>query len=378
LLKGDTMPGREVFGDEEIQEVVEVLKTGVLFRYGFDAQRKGIFKVAQFEKEFANFVGSKYALGVSSGTAALKTAFEGLNLPKKSEVLTPCFTFVATIESIEEAGLKPVLCEIDESLNISPEDLELSISKKTSAIAPVHMMGSACDMGKIMEISKNRNLKVVEDACQATGASYRGKKLGTFGNYGCFSFDYVKVLTTGEGGMVVTDDEDLYRQADWYHDHGHPHRTDVPRGVEERMRKGTNFRMNEIQGAIGLAQLKKLPSIIEIHKKNKSIIKQVLSQYDFISFRNHPDQEGDIATFLAFFLPDEKKAERFKEKMRESGINPGILNYWHFFANIQSVKTKKSFRKSKKILEKTVVIEIAIKMEAEKIADTFDKICKQF
>jgi len=372
------MPGREVFGEEEIQQVTEVLKTGVLFRYGFDVQRKGIFKVAEFEKAFATFIGSKYALGVSSGTAALKTALEGLNLIKKSEVLTPCFTFVATIESIEEAGLKPVLCEIDESLNISVEDIHSQLSKKTSLILPVHMMGSACDMAGIMDISKKNNIPVVEDACQATGAQYAGKKLGTFGSYGCFSFDYVKVLTTGEGGMVVTDDENLYRQADWYHDHGHPHRTDVPRGVEERKRKGTNFRMNEVQGALGIAQLKKLPSIIETHRKNKAIIKQVLSGYDFISFRRHYDEEGEIATFLAFFLPDGKRAERFKEKMKENGINPGILNYWHFFANIESVKTRRKFEKSRKILEKTVVIEILIRMDAEKIADTLDKICKQF
>lgn len=372
------MPGREVFGEEEIQEVVEVLKTGVLFRYGFDAQRKGIFKVAQFEKEFAQFVGSRYASGVSSGTSALKTALEGLNLPKKTEVLTPCFTFVATIESIEEAGLKPVLCEIDESLNISVEDMRSRISNKTSAIMPVHMMGSGCDMVSIMQVSKDTSIPVIEDACQATGAEFHGKKLGTFGKYGCFSFDYVKVLTTGEGGMVVTDDENLYHHADWYHDHGHPHRTDMPRGVEERMRKGTNFRMNEIQGALGLAQLRKLPSIIEAHRKNKAIIKHALGKYDFISFRKHTDPQGEIATFLAFFLPDAKRAEKFKEKMKANGINPCILNYWHFFANIQSVKTRRSFNKSRKILEKTVAIEILVKMDAEKIADTLDKICREF
>ncbi len=308
------MPGREVFDHQEIKAVSEVLERGVLFRYGFDAQRKGIFKVAEFEKAFAEFVGSKFALGVSSGTAALKTAIEGLNLEKKTEVLTPCFTFVATIESIEEAGLKPVLCEIDESLNISVEDMENQISKKTSLFLPVHMMGSSCDMDGIMALSNKTGIPVIEDACQATGALYKGKKLGTFGKYGCFSFDYVKVLTTGEGGMVVTDDQSLYQQADWYHDHGHPHRTDLPRGLEERKRKGTNFRMNEVQGALGIVQLGKLPSIIKAHKKNKSIIKHALSKYDFISFRKHHDQEGEIATFLAFFLPDEKKAEKFKEK----------------------------------------------------------------
>jgi len=372
------MPGREVFGEEEIQQVTEVLERGVLFRYGFEDQRKGVFKVVQFEKEFATYTGSRYALGVSSGTAALKSALKGLNLPEKTKVLTPCFTFVATIESIEEAGLIPVLCEIDESLNISVQDIESQIDKQTSAVLPVHMMGSACDMSGIMAVSNQFNLPVVEDACQATGAEYKGKKLGTFGKYGCFSFDYVKVLTTGEGGMVVTDDEELYKQADWYHDHGHPHRLDVARGVEKRMRKGTNFRMNEIQGALGLAQIRKLPSIIKNHKKNKTTIKQVLSRYDFIKLRKHHDEDGEIATFLAFFLPDVKMAERFKEKMKENSITPGIMNYWHFVANIESVQINRQFEKSRGILERMIVIDVLIKMDAEKIADTLDKICKVF
>ncbi len=372
------MPGREVFGEEEINQVTEVLKRAVLFRYGFEQQRQGIFTVSQFEKTFATYIGSQYALGVNSGTAALKTALEGLNLSKKTKILTPCFTFVATIESIEEAGFTPVLCEIDENLNISADDIENQIDKETSAILPVHMMGSGCNMAAIMDISKKFHLPVIEDACQATGASYKGKKLGTFGQYGCFSFDYVKVLTTGEGGMVVTDEEKFYKQADWYHDHGHPHRSDVARGIEERMRKGTNFRMNEIQGALGLAQLKKLPSIIQRHKTNKAIIKQILSRYDFISFRKHYDEDGEIATFLAFFLPDAKMAEKFKEKMQENGIAPSVLNYWHFFANLQSVNTKRGFEKSKQLLEKMVAIDILIKMDAEKIADGFDRICKNF
>ncbi|MDD3725738.1 MAG: aminotransferase class I/II-fold pyridoxal phosphate-dependent enzyme, partial [Candidatus Ratteibacteria bacterium] len=179
------MAGREVFGKEEMEEVQEVLKRKVLFRYGFDKEREGIFKVRQFEEEFARYMGSGYALGVGSGSAALKVALEALNLPKGKEVLAPCFTFVATIEVIEEAGLKPVLCEIDDSLNISPEDIKKKITKDTVAIMPVHMMGSAAKMDRIIEIAKENNIFVIEDACQSTGASFHGKKVGTFGELGC-------------------------------------------------------------------------------------------------------------------------------------------------------------------------------------------------
>ena len=371
------MAGREVFGKEELEQVTEVLQSGVLFRYGFDAQRKGVYKVKTFEDAFARYVGARYALGVSSGTAALKTALEGLNLPKGSEILVPCFTFVASIEAIEETGHIPVLCEIDRSFNISVADMERRITKKTACILPVHMMGSACNMGAIMDVAKKSNLAVVEDACQATGASYRGKKLGTFGEYGCFSFDYVKVLTTGEGGMVVTDEEALYLQADYYHDHGHPHRTDIGRGFEERMRKGTNYRMNEIQGALGIAQLAKLPGIIATQKENKRRIKQSIAGYDFISFREHYDEDGEIATFLAFLLPDRDRAEKFKKIMADHGVTPGVLNYWHFIANIQSTGSKEKYETSQNILERSVVIEILMKMDVEKTIDALTRACKK-
>jgi 8-amino-3,8-dideoxy-alpha-D-manno-octulosonate transaminase len=217
------MAGREVFDEEEIREVVDVLKRKVLFRYGFDKEREGIYKVKEFEDKFKEFIGSKYALGVSSGTAALKVAIESLNLPKGKEIITQCFTFVATIEAIEESGFKPVLCEIDDSLNMDISDLEKKITKNTCAIIPVNMMGCSGKIDKIIEIAKSKNLPVIEDNCQSTGASYFGKKLGTFGDIGCFSFDYVKVMTTGEGGMIVTDNEEIYKHADYYHDHGHPH-----------------------------------------------------------------------------------------------------------------------------------------------------------
>jgi len=368
------MAGREVFGKEELEQVQEVLKTGILFRYGFDKERNGIFKVRQFEEEFAGYVKSGHALGVSSGSAALKVALEALNMPKGKEILTPCFTFVATIESIEEAGFKPVLCDIDETFNISPADIKKKITKDTVCIMPVHMMGSAVNMDAVLEIAGENNLKVLEDACQATGASLHGKKAGTFGDAGCFSFDYVKVMTAGEGGMVVTDSETLYKQAEFYHDHGHPHLSGVGRGDEKRARKGFNYRMNELQGALGLAQLKKLDTIIDRQKTNKKAIKQELQNTGGIEFRSFPDENGEIATFLTLLLADKEKADRVKTILKENGVTPATLNYWHFTANIEIAGG--SFPESRTILDRSVSLEIKTVMGQEMIDRIVDSVKK--
>lgn len=371
------MAGREVFGKEEIEEVMDVLKRGVFFRYGFDKERENVFKVKLFEEDFARYVGSGYALGVGSGSATLKVALEAFNIPKGKEVLAPSFTFVASIEAIEEAGLKPVLCDIDRSLNISPEDIKKKITKDTAAIMPVHMMGSIARMDEIMKIAKENRVFVVEDACQSTGASLNGKKAGTFGDFGCFSFDYVKVMTTGEGGMVITDNEEYFKQAEYYHDHGHPHLAGVGRGEEPRMRKGFNFRMNEIQGAIGLAQLKKIEDVISRQRANKRVIKTEIRNIGGIEFRELPDENGEIATFLAVFLEDKEKADKFKAVMKENDVAPAILNYWHFVANMEIAGG--SFPVSQSILDKSVAIEIKTVMSESllgKITDTFKKAAK--
>ena len=366
------MAGREIYGKEEIQQVMEVLENKVLFRYGFEKERKGIYKVAELEKEFAQYIGCKYAQAVSSGSAAVKIALESLNLQKGKEVIVPSFTFVASIEAIEEAGLKPVLCEIDESFNMDPADMEKRITSETVAIVPVHMMGSPAKIDIIKNIAQTHNVKLVEDNCQSTGASFKGKKLGTFGDVGSFSFDYVKVMTTGEGGMVTTDDEDLYKQAEWYHDHGHPHSTTMGRGQEKRTRSGFNFRMNEIEGALGLAQLHKLDFIVSKQKENKKIIKEGIKNISGIKFRDLPDEEGDIATFLVLLLPDAEKTKKFEEKLSESGITPGTMNYWHFDANVETWGG--NFPQSQAILERAVYFSVGTNMEQSMLEKMIDAV----
>ncbi len=366
------MPGREVFGEEELQAVLEVMKRKVLFRYGFDKEREGIFKVAEFEKAFAAAMGCRYALAVASGSAAVKIALKALNLLENGEVLVPAFTFVASVEAVQEAGLKPVLCEVDDSLNLSVADVESKVTGRTVALLPVHMCGSACDMDSLMSLAREKGLKVVEDNCQSTGASYKGRKLGTIGDAGAFSFDYVKVMTTGEGGMVTTNEERIYKEAEFYHDHGHPHLPGVGRGLEERRRNGFNYRMSELQGALGLVQLKKLDEVISRQRHNKKIIKEGLKDVPGLSFRFHHDPAGEIATFLVFFLPDSQKVEKFKAIMVEKGVTPGVLSYWHFTANVAACGGY--FPRTEALLKRMVVLEIQALMSQERLEQIIDAV----
>jgi len=282
------MAGAELIGKEEMKEVMDVMETGVLMRYGFDKERKGIFKVRQFEEEFAKYCGVRYALGVTSGSSALKVALTAMDICPGDEVIVPAFTFLASYEAVLEVGAIPVMADIDATLNIDPASIEKRITPRTKAIMPVHMCGSGAHIDQIMELAKVYHLMVLEDNAQGCGGSYRSKKLGNFGDMGIFSFDYYKTLTTGEGGMVVTDNKHLYDRAEWYHDHGHDHNPKVSRAMEGRTILGFNYRMNELQGALGLAQLRKLDWLIAEQKKNKQVIKRMLSSVPGIKFRELP------------------------------------------------------------------------------------------
>ncbi len=329
------MAGAEVIGKEEIKEVMDVLETGVLFRYGFDNERNGIFKVREFEEAFAKYCSAGYALGVTSGSAALKVALTAMDVGPGDEVIVPAFTFVATYEAVLEVGAIPVMADIDGSLNLDPDDIEAKITPFTKAVIPVHMCGAPARIDKIVEVAKKNNLMVLEDNAQGCGGTYKGKHLGTFGDMGIFSFDYVKTITTGEGGMVMTDDIDLYNRSDWYHDHGHDHNPNVGRAMEGRSILGSNFRMNELQGAIGLAQLAKLDYVIDEQKKNKTIIKDALSRIDGLKFRDIPDLDGDTATFLGFNLPDAGITKKIQKALSNEGIGTVLFkeNLWHYVPN---------------------------------------------
>lgn len=328
------MPGFEVFGEEEKREVLEVFDTGVLFRYEFGPQRGNQWKVKQFEEAFANYTGAKFGQAVTSGTAALKVALAALGVGAGDEVITQGFTFVATWEAIFDAGAIPVFAEVDETLNMDPADLERKITDKTAAIIPVHMLGAPARIEDIKAIADKHGIPVIEDTAQAAGGRLNGKHLGTFGACGTFSFDSVKTMTTGEGGMVITNDEELWRSMSEYHDHGHDHAVNPGgRGGEGRRFIGFNYRMMEIQGAIGLAQLAKLDSMIVEQKKNKALLKEAAGKIPGVTFRNILDEAGDSATFLAFMLPDKERAVQVNQVLKDNGA--GAINFgentWHFY-----------------------------------------------
>ena len=299
------MPGFEIFGEEEKRQILEVLVTGVLFRYEFGDQRRGIYKVKEFEEKFAAYTGAGYAQAVSSGTAAVKVALKALGVGPGDEVITQGFTFVATWEAILEVGALPVFTEIDATLNMDPADLKRKITEKTACIIPVHMLGTAAHIQDIVEIADEAGIPVLEDTAQAAGGHIHGKYLGTFGTCGTFSFDAVKTMTTGEGGMIITDDQKLHTEMSEYQDHGHDHAVNPGgRGGEGRSFIGFNYRMMELQGAIGIAQLAKLDSMIAAQKKNKNRLKECIASIPGASFRELIDPAGDSATFLSFTLED--------------------------------------------------------------------------
>ena len=341
------MPGYELIGKEERDEVLTIFDNsgGVLFRHGFDAQRNGIFKVQEFEKEFVSTIGfpDQYkALAVSSGTAALRVALASLNLKHGSKVLVPSFTFVATYEAIIEAGLTPVAVKIDDKLGMSDNAVEDLIDDNVSAIICVHMLGYPCNIEKIAKICNQRDIKLIEDVAWGLGAEFDGELLGTFGVISCFSFDHAKLITTGEGGMILTKDPDIYSRAAAWHDHGHKNTQGLPRWKDDRDASGFNFRLTEIQAAIGLAQLKKFNKIINFQREAFSKVKKLLDGHDkfrVISRRNtRPSCDAIIIE-----TPNPEFAFKIREKLLSQNIGTKILpeaTSWHFVCDWEHMLEK--------------------------------------
>jgi 8-amino-3,8-dideoxy-alpha-D-manno-octulosonate transaminase len=338
------MPGFELFGEEERREVQEVLDTGVLFRYGFDQARKGRWKARAFEAELANRIGARYCLLCSSGTASLCTALAACGIGAGDEVIVPPFTFIATIEAIVQVGAVPVFAEIDETLCLDPEAIKPAITPRTKAVVPVHMCGAMARIDEIKDVCRHKGLILIEDACQAFGATFNGTALGLFGQAGCFSFDPVKTITCGEGGAAVTGDEAIYKTMDSYADHGHDHQGN-DRGLEDHAILGTNYRISELNAAVGLAQLRKLDLILEKQRAHKQALKEAISRFSEITFREIPDEQGDSATFLSFLLPHESRAREVAARLSRAGIDGCFFwydNKWHYLRKWDHLKGLRS------------------------------------
>lgn len=339
------MPGYELFGLEEKKEVNDVLETGILMRYGFDGPRKGIWKSKELEAAICSQFGTKYAQLTSSGTTALTTAMASLGIGAGDEVIMPAFTFVASFEAILSMGAVPVLVDIDSTLTLSPAAVKAAITKKTKCIMPVHMCGSMADLDALKAICDEHNLILLEDACQSIGGTYKGKQLGTIGHAGTFSFDFVKTMTCGEGGVVMTNDVEVYTKADAFTDHGHDH-LGVDRGADLHPYLGFNFRISELHAAVGLAQIRKLDKFLAIQKKNNQILRSYLEQIPEISFRSIPDPSGDSCSFLTWFLPTQAQTEKVIEAFKAAGILAGnfywFANNWHYIRKWDHLKTARS------------------------------------
>ncbi len=338
------MPGFELFGDLERKEVNDVLDNGVLMRYGFDGMRNGHWKAKELEFELQNTFQSKHVQLVSSGTAAVSVALASAGVGAGDEVIMPTFTFVASFEAIMMLGAIPVLVDVDDTLCLNPEAVEKAITTKTKAVMVVQMCGSMANMDALQKVCTKHNLLLVEDACQAIGGKYKGKPLGSIGDLGCFSFDFVKTITCGEGGAVITNNKAYYLNADLYSDHGHDH-VGSDRGAETHPFLGYNFRISELHAAVGLAQVKRLPEFLEIQKRNFSILREALSEIPEVTFRTVPEGGEESCAFLNFFLPELEIARKVILGFKESGVD-ACWNYydnnWHYIRAWNHLKELKS------------------------------------
>jgi dTDP-4-amino-4,6-dideoxygalactose transaminase len=327
-------PGFYLFGDEERKEVLDVLETGYLSRYGKEDDPRFKHKVVTLEREFAKKIGVKHALATSGGTGAIMAALVALGVGRQDEVIVPGYTFVASISAVIAVGGTPILAEVDESLTIDPADIEQRITPRTKVIMPVHMLGNPSDIDSIMAISRKHKIPVLEDACQSLGASYKGKMTGTFGAVNAFSLNINKTITTGDAGMVATDDEGLYERAFGYHDQGHkPLRMGLEIGARSLV--GINLRINELTGAVGLAQLRKLDTIVALLREKKRKFKEAIEAGGIrnMSYRRINDP-GEIATILTVLFPDEAGARKVAATLGVKGVAD---SGWHVYNHMEQI-----------------------------------------
>ncbi|HNS21306.1 MAG TPA: DegT/DnrJ/EryC1/StrS family aminotransferase [Sedimentisphaerales bacterium] len=316
--------GPQFFDKKEEQALLEVLESGSPFRYWGPGRPDKVF---QFEEAFAKHMEAKFALGVTSGTAALDCAITGLGVGPGDEVIVPAYTWWSDYTCVVHAGALPVFANIDATFNLDPKDFERKITPRTKAVIAVHLLGGPCDMDPILEIARKHKIAVLEDAAQCVGGSYRGKKLGSLGNVGIYSFQINKMITSGEGGAVVTSDPMIYERAVRFHDMG------VMRGVftdrtgsaQGEMFAGENFRMNELTGAVLGAQLTKLDAMVAQMRGAAQAVYEGIQNVPGIRLRRRPDPQGDIGYCVGWEMKDEASRDRCIEELRSRKVPASTL-----------------------------------------------------
>lgn len=323
-------PGFDLIGAEELAEVTDVINSGRLSRYGPD-DASFPAKVRGFEQEVARLAGVGHALALNSGTSGLLLALMGLGIGPGDEVIVPGFTFVATMSAVVYARARPVLAEIDDTFGLDPIDVERRITSRTRAIIPVHMLGNPCRLAELKAVADRHGIPLIEDCAQAFGATYDGRWVGGFGAAGVYSFNEFKTITCGDGGMLVTQDEGLYRRCFAMHDQGHtPNRKGIEVGARPLL--GLNFRMTELEGAVLLAQVRKLDRIRTHLRANRDLVQSIVGAVPGLRFRTLPDPDGDLATHLVVIFPDAHMARAVTDELGSITL---AYSGWHVYNHME-------------------------------------------
>lgn len=374
------MPGFELIGEDERNALNTLFdEGGILFAHGFQGMRKK-YHVREFESMVATKLGTQHALAVTSGTAALKVALKSLGVGPGDEVITQAFNFIATVEAILDLGAVPVIANVDESLNMDPMEVESLITEKTKALLPVHMLGVPVNMSAILELAQKYNLKVLEDNCESLGAKYNGQYLGTIGDAGALSFDFGKVVTCGEGGMVLTKQSLVDKYAREYHDHGHENNPKLPRGRDSKSIYGFNYRITEMQGVVGKTQFAKLDKLLLENKKRYAKLSQNISSY--FRARSIPEGSEQIYDTYIFFVNDQKIRQNIIDLLNKEGFGtknlPDAIE-WHcaaFWDHALSEEQINSLERTKKLLNKAIAVPIWLRKSEDDYVKLGEQLCK--
>lgn len=336
------LPGILAYDVAEEEAVLEVLRSRNLYRFMDEAEPS---QCDRLEALVRQEMGCRYALAVTSGTSALVCALQGLDVGPGDEVIVPAFGWIASVSAVLGVGAVPVITEVDASLTLDPEAVQANISAYTKAIMPVHMRGAPANLEALLRIAREQGLKVVEDTAQANGGAYRGRYLGTYGHAGAFSLQASKIVTSGEGGLVITDEEEVFTRAAMFHDPFSARLVDVP---ESRVMWGLNFRMSEVTAAMARVQIAKRARIIDAMRARKRLIKDgiaSLAAAKGVQFRRLHDAAGDTAVALILFMPDTDATARVEAALQAENVSaqrlfaPGRVDQ-HVYASWSSVLAK--------------------------------------
>jgi 8-amino-3,8-dideoxy-alpha-D-manno-octulosonate transaminase len=384
-------PGATYYDSEEIRAVTEVLTVKSPYRF-YGPRFLNI--TGKLEKEFARYLGMRYALAVSSGTAALHTALRGLGVGPGDEVVLPTYGWVSCPSAIVAAGATPVLANVDDSLTMDPDDVRKRITPRTKAIMAVHIRGSTADVEALGSVAKQSGVFLLEDVAQCGGGSFHGRKLGSIGDIGTFSFQLNKMITAGEGGMIVTDDAERYQRALMFHDCGTPYRGLSEGNLRLRVKPfpGVNYRANEIGSAILRVQLRKLDRIVAKTRRNKQRVVKKISGVHGLKLKRENDPAGEVGVALFFFVKTPETARAFRDALvaenikRASGSYPGVAYeegkndghvYPHWGHLVTAPEDKANeYRSSLDLLARAVHIDISPMDTDEDLDDIADGVRK--